>query len=492
MSKRRVVITGIGLVSPLGCGNEGVWQKLLSNGHGISSLKDHGFEVAGVNAACFVPRKLHISTKGITTIENDPFCYHEEQVFGRLVSRELSLATQYALYASQLAVLHAGLLLPEDNSLNLDTTTSSKQQHQHSLLQLECDGLRAGAAIASGGIGSLHDIIDGSENLKLSYKKLSPYFVPKVLMNMAAGHVSMKYGLRGPVTSVATACAAGAHSIGDAFTSLRMGYADVMLAGGTEACIDNLSVAGFARMKALSTNANVAGASRPFDTHRDGFVIGEGAGVLVLEELSVALRRDAPIIAEVLGFGVSGDAHHPTHPPTDGAGAERSMRQALAQADIPVDLVGYINAHATSTPVGDAIETRAIERVFGTTPNHVSQRTQPLFVSSTKGATGHLLGAAGAVETAFTALALRDGMIPPTLNLENVSEDCKWTSPYIHHVPLVSNSYSAASGAVTTEVARENKERSPTLSIALKNSFGFGGTNVTLVLGTYDKRQQII
>ena len=314
-------------------------------------------------------------------------------------------------------------------------------------------------------------------------------------MNMAAGHVSIKYGLRGPVTSVATACAAGAHSIGDAFNYIRMGYADVMLAGGTEACIDDLSIAGFARMKALSTNANVAAASRPFDAHRDGFVIGEGAGVLVLEELSVALRRGAPIVAEVLGFGVSGDAHHPTHPPAEGAGAERSMRQALAQAEIAADLVGYINAHATSTPVGDAIETRAIERVFGTTATAsglANQRTQPLFVSSTKGATGHLLGAAGAVETAFTALALRDGLMPATLNLDSVSEDCRWSSPYIHHVPLASNSYSAATAHVTTDTVEGKDTKSPTLSIALKNSFGFGGTNVTLVLGTYDKRQQII
>ena len=262
-----------------------------------------------------------------------------------------------------------------------------------------------------------------------------------------------------------------------------------MLAGGTEACIDNLSVAGFARMKALSTNANVAVASRPFDMHRDGFVIGEGAGVLVLEELSMALRRDAPIVAEVLGFGVSGDAHHPTHPPADGAGAERSMRQALAQADISAHLVGYINAHATSTPVGDAIETRAIERVFG---GMNSQRTQPLFVSSTKGATGHLLGAAGAVETAFTALALRDGLMPATLNLESVSEDCTWSSPHIHHMPLTNNSYSAATAVVSTDRVERKDARSPTLSFAVKNSFGFRGTNVTLVLGTYDKRQQII
>ena len=467
----------------------------------MSSLKEHGFDIAGsgVNAACFVPRKLRMSTKGAIDIDSDPFSYSEEQVFGRLVSRELSLATQYALYASQLAMLHAGLLLEEDNSLDLNTTAAavtSKQKQHHSLLQLECGGLRAGAAIGSGGIGSLHDIIEGSENLKLSYKKLSPYFVPKVLMNMAAGHVSIKYGLRGPVTSVATACAAGAHSIGDAYNYIRMDYADVMLAGGTEACIDSLSVAGFARMKALSTNANIVASSRPFDTHRDGFVIGEGAGVLVLEELSVALRRGAPIVAEVLGFGVSGDAHHPTHPPAEGAGAERSMRQALAQAGIAADLVGYINAHATSTPVGDAIETRAIERVFGipatASSGYVSQRMQPLFVSSTKGATGHLLGAAGAVETAFTALALRDGVMPATLNLESVSEDCRWSSPYIHHVPLASNSYSAATVDVGAYAVEGKDISSPTLSIALKNSFGFGGTNVTLVLGKYDKRQQII
>lgn len=460
MATRRVVITGIGLVCPLGCGHEGIWQKIVSNRQGVSALTDRNIEItgSGVTVAGFVPWKYgHSSSNcnhqvGGSSSESDG--YSEEEVFGRIVSREFSVATQYALFASELALGHAGLV--HERRANQDETTT---------LKLECGGVRAGAAIASGGIGSLRDIIEGGENLKLSYKKLSPYFVPKVLMNMAAGHVSIKYGLKGPVNSVATACAAGAHSIGDAFNYIRMGYADVMLAGGTEACIDNLSVAGFARMKALSNNAIPAEASRPFDAKRDGFVIGEGAGVLVLEELSVALTRGAPIVAEVLGFGVSGDAHHATHPPSDGAGAARSMRQALAFAGVAAEQVGYVHAHATSTPVGDAIEVRAIERVFGSSRG---RDRRPLFVSSTKGATGHLLGAAGAVETAFTAFALRDGIIPATLNLDDESADCRWSSPHIHHVPHTSIAYPQ-----------------PELSFAVKNSFGFGGTNVALVLGKY-------
>lgn len=460
------MITGVGLVCPLGCGHEGIWQKIMSNRQGISSLTDRNIEIAGsgVTAAGFVPWKSSEQSSSSSnhqtdgpTFEDDG--YSEEQLFGRLVSRELSLATQYAICASDLALKHAGLI--DESRCEQDATPT---------LKLECGGVRAGAAIASGGIGSLSDIVEGGENLKLSYKKLSPYFVPKVLMNMAAGHVSIKYGLKGPVNSVATACAAGAHSIGDAYNYIRMGYADVMLAGGTEACIDKLSVAGFARMKALSSNAVSAKASRPFDGQRDGFVIGEGAGVLVLEELSVALRRGAPIIAEVLGFGISGDAHHATHPPPNGAGAERSMRQALAFAGIAAEQVGYVNAHATSTPVGDAIEVRAIERVFGSSEG---RDRRPLFVSSTKGATGHLLGAAGAVETAFTAFALRDGIIPATLNLDNESENCRWSSPHIHHVPHTSITYP------------RDKTLLPDLSFALKNSFGFGGTNVALVLGKY-------
>jgi 3-oxoacyl-[acyl-carrier-protein] synthase II len=452
MSARRVVITGVGLVSPLGCGHEAVWRKLRANRHGITSLDERGFHVAGsgVTVGAFVPRRQKDSNG-----DDDADGYDEERVFGRIVSRELALATQYALYASDLALEHAGF------------PSSSR-------LELPCGGLRAGAAIASGGIGSLHDIIEGHGSLTASYKKVSPYFVPKVLMNMAAGHVSMRFGLKGPVTSVATACAAGAHSVGDAFNYIRLGYADMMLAGGTEACIDRLSVAGVARMKALSTNGTPGAASRPFDAHRDGFVIGEGAGVLVLEELAAAEQRGAAIVAEVLGFGVSGDAHHATHPPPDGAGAMRSMRQALSIAGVTPSQVGYINAHATSTPVGDAIEVRAIEGVFAPTSSSFpssssssSAAAQPLFVSSTKGATGHLLGAAGALEAAVTALALRDGVVPATLNLDAVSDDCRWSSPHIHHVTQAETTYPG------------------TLAYARSNSFGFGGTDVSLLLGKY-------
>ena len=435
---RRVVITGVGVVSPLGCGHEAIWEKITSGGHGISvlppSLQVSG---SGVTVAGFVPR--------LPVADNRDSKFN----FDLLPSKELAGFSQYALHASDIALEHAKL-----------QPCNMKAADLH----------RAGVAIASGGIGSLQDIVESSRLLDQSYKKMSPYFVPKILSNLAAGHVSIKHRFSGPVTSVATACAAGTHSIGDAFNYIRMGYADVMLAGGTESSITPLSIAGFSRMRALSTSSTPQAASRPFDSARDGFVMSEGAGVLVLEELTVAQSRGAVIIAEILGYGLSGDAHHPTHPSADGEGAERSMRQALDDAGLEPSSIGYINAHATSTPIGDAIEVRAIERVFG---GRVDTACGPLFVSSTKGATGHLLGAAGAVETAFTALALRDGILPPTLNLDNVDE-----APIaFHHVPNKCIQYNQHK-AHTVGTKKE-------LLYALKNSFGFGGSNASLVLGKF-------
>mmetsp|Transcript_8758 Transcript_8758/g.8669 ORF Transcript_8758/g.8669 Transcript_8758/m.8669 type:complete len:460 (+) Transcript_8758:236-1615(+) len=441
---RRVVITGIGLVTPLGCGNEDVWKSLISSQHGISTLdsplivKGTGVSIAGI-----VPRSNNVS--------NEQGHYNEELVFGRSVSKELAGFCQYAVYASDLALAHAGLIPETMSPMALD---------------------RAGVAVASGGIGSLQDIVESSKLLDVSYKKVSPYFVPKILSNMAAGHVSIRHKFRGPVTSVSTACAAGTHSIGDSFNYIRMGYADVMLAGGTESSINPLSISGFARMKALSESSVPGTASRPFDSARNGFVMSEGAGIVVLEELSVAQSRGANIIAEIIGFGLSGDAHHPTHPSAEGSGAERSMRNALDDAGIKPDDIGYINAHATSTPIGDAIEVLAIEKVFNSRNESVSG---PLLVSSTKGATGHLLGAAGAVETAFTALALRDGIIPSTLNLEKPDS----TSTIFHHVPHKSVKYDE-------HISHKNDMKEKKLVYALKNSFGFGGMNASLVLAKFE------
>ena len=455
---RRVVITGVGLVSPLGCGHEDIWRSLLNSNHGISRIPATSLvKGTNVSVAGFVPRSTCNSITKDSENLNKHGDYDEEAVFGRTVSKELALFSQYAILASDLALAHAKL-----------------QPAQMSSSCLE----RAGVAIASGGIGSIEDVVDSTRLLDQSYKKVSPYFVPKILSNLASGHVSIKHGFKGPVTSVSTACAAGTHAIGDAFNFIRLGYADVMLAGGAESCIAPLTIAGFSRMRALGTSTVAGTASRPFDSTRDGFIISEGAGILVLEELKSARDRGATIIAEVLGYGLSGDAHHPTHPPADGSGAERSMLQALNDAGLAPQDIGYINAHATSTPIGDAIEVCAIERVFA---NRNEDVHGPLFVSSTKGATGHLLGAAGAVETAFTALALRDGIVPPTLNLENPD------APPIafHHVPNTPIIYDKHDLLKPKSHDDTNVALKKELLYAVKNSFGFGGMNATLVLSKF-------
>lgn len=452
---RRVVITGVGLVTPLGCGNETVWGNLTAGHHGISQLPGSlQVEGAGVRVAGFVPRTIDKLTGENFSYLTKSDIYDEELVFGRTVSKELASFCQYAVYASDLALAHAKLQPAEMSQQSLD---------------------RAGVAIASGGIGSLQDIVESSRQLDQSFKKVSPYFVPKILSNLAAGHVSIKHKFRGPVTSVSTACAAGTHSIGDAFNYIRLGYADVMLAGGTEACVTPLAIAGFGRMRALSKSVTSEKSSRPFDSQRDGFVISEGAGVIVLEELEAAKSRGAVIIAEIVGYGLSGDAHHATHPSADGSGAERSMRQALDDAGLTPDDIGYVNAHATSTPIGDVIEVRAIEKVFA---GRNVGNCGPLFVSSTKGATGHLLGAAGSVESAFTALALRDGVIPPTINLETPDV----TPEAFHHVPNKKMQYDQHELSCSNTARQESRKE---LLFAVKNSFGFGGMNASLVLAKY-------
>lgn len=433
-------MTGIGAVSPLGCGIEHVWQRLIRGECGLSSI----------------PELLSSDIKvyGKVPIGEDGGSYNVATAFGRDMSKELSTFLQFGIYASDLALMHANF---------------PKNLSDH-----EAD--RAGVAIATGGMGSIHDIVNTSNNLDVSYRKVSPYFVPKILGNMAAGHVSIRHQFRGPLHSVSTACAAGSHAIGDAFNFIRLGYADVMLAGGAESNLDPLTIAGFARMKALCTDANPSEASRPFDAGRNGFVIAEGACVLVLEELTYALRRGAPILAEVSGYGLSADAHHSTSPSPVGSGAIRSMKVALADAQLKPDAIGYVNAHATSTPVGDAIEAAAIDAVFGVYNSSSSDSISraPLYVSSTKGATGHLLGAAGALESAFTVLALRDGTIPPTLNLTTPD----YTPRSFRHAPLAAVQYSTSGSSGSTS-------ESHNLSHALKNSFGFGGTNATLVFSKF-------
>ena len=469
MSGRRVVITGIGLVSPLGCGAEKVCERIIAGKTGIKRLLPTDVNLSplcNVNAAALVPVGKHEWNEE----------YEGNIVFGK--SKQSSKFIEYAQVAAEIALKNAGI----KNIADVVHPT------------------RAGVAIGNGGIGSIGDINEANANLTQSYKKLSPYFVPKVLVNMAGGQVSIKHGLQGPVHSVATACAAGAHSIGDAFNFIRLGYADVMLAGGTDASVDGLSLAGFARMKALGVlpegedrcelDANgveidtIVKTSRPFHPKRNGFVMGEGAGILVLEELTVAKKRGARILGEVLGYGLSGDAFNATSPCADGDGAVRSMRMALRDAKISPNQVGYVNAHATSTPAGDAAEIAAIRRVFGSSDSHNDSgggsntnseassvaRSGPLFVSSTKGATGHLLGAAGAIESIFTVHALCSGDLPPTLNLDEVDAELQGGELF-RHVAQVSVKY--------------GDDGAGGLKYAVKNSFGFGGTNASLVFGKY-------
>lgn len=434
----------------MGCGSAQVCSRLASGASGIQHMKAAQINLSplcNVTAIATIPAHKHAW--------NDE--YSGDIVIGK--SKQSSKFIDFAVVAAELALKDAQI---ESIAGIVDAT-------------------RAGVAIGNGGIGSMSDISEASTNLTQSFKKLSPYFVPKVLVNMAAGQVSIKFGLQGPVHSVATACAAGAHSIGDAFNFIRLGYADVMLAGGTDASIDPLSLAGFARMKALgslpgadgnggggpdgASDSDVQRTSRPFHQQRNGFVMGEGAGVLVLEELSVALKRGANILAEVCGYGLSGDAFNATSPPAEGDGAVRSMHMAIQDAGISAHDIGYVNAHATSTPVGDAAEVAAIRTVFGSpTQGTAGARKETLYVSSTKGATGHLLGAAGAVESIFTVWALHSSQLPPTLNLDQLDPALQGGSVF-SHVPNVS-------------VKHEFR-------YALKNSFGFGGTNASLVFGRY-------
>ena len=408
----------MGLVTPLGSGVRHNWRRLIEGGSGIGPIESFAVDDLPCRIAGSVP-----------TGDGDG-AYHETDYVSPKDKRRIDQFIAYALAAATQAVDDAGWR-PED----------------------EPSRERTGVMIGSG-IGGLSTIYEHSILLRdNSPRKISPFFIPAALINLASGHVSIRFGYTGPNHSVVTACSTGAHAIGDAARLIMLDDADVMVAGGTEAAICRIGIAGFAAARALSTGYNDAPerASRPWDKSRDGFVMGEGAGIVVLEELEHAKARGAQIHGEIIGYGMSGDAHHITAPAPDGNGAYRAMRGALKRANLDPGDIDYINAHGTSTPLGDEIEAGAVSRLFG-------PHARELSMSSTKSAIGHLLGAAGSVEAIYTLLAIRNGVVPPTLNLDEPFDGCD-----LDLVP------------------KEAKERP--VRYALSNSFGFGGTNASLVFG---------
>ncbi|KAJ4144694.1 hypothetical protein LMH87_003567 [Akanthomyces muscarius] len=427
---RRVVVTGLGAVTPLGVGVRRTWNRLLAGDCGITSVADREPKERW--------QELTSTVAGIVPLGGiEKGGWNANDWLSAAEQRRMSLFTQYAIAATDMALKDA-----EWNAVK------------------ESDKEETGVCLGSG-IGNLDDIYTTSlEHYKGGYKKVSPLFVPKILTNMAAGHIAMRYGFQGPNHAATTACTTGAHSLGDASRFIALGDADVMIAGGSESCIHPLTFAGFGRARSLATayNDRPESSCRPFDAGRNGFVVAEGAAVCVLEELEHAKARGARIYAEIKGYGCSGDAHHMTAPREDGQGAFLAMRRALRNAGVRPAQVGYINAHATSTEVGDVAETTAIRRIM-TGEEGVSSEGQ-VTVSSTKGAVGHLLGAAGAIEAMFTILAIHEGIVPATLNLE---------SPNV--------------GADFDFVPQKAKEKS--IGVAVSNSFGFGGTNSSLVFGKY-------
>ncbi|MDH0433900.1 beta-ketoacyl-ACP synthase II [Aeromonas caviae] len=409
MSKRRVVVTGLGMLSPVGNTAESSWQALLNGQSGISPI-DH------FDASEFATRFAGLVK------DFDP----EEFGINRKEARKMDLFIQYGVAAGVQALEDSGLIINEENAE------------------------RVGVAIGSG-IGGLGLIEQNHSSLiNGGPRKLSPFFVPSTIINMVSGHLSIMKGMQGPNIAVTTACTTGTHAIGMAGRMIAYGDADVMVAGGAEKASTPMGMGGFAAAKALSTrNDEPQKASRPWDKDRDGFVLGDGAGVLVLEEYEHAKARGAKIYAELVGFGMSGDAYHMTAPPSDGDGGARAMKNAIKDAGIAPEQIGYINAHGTSTPLGDVAELRGMKKVFG---DHASA----LMVSSTKSMTGHLLGAAGAIEAIITVLSLRDQMVPPTINLDKPDDECD-----LDLVPHVAKAGS--------------------FEYALSNSFGFGGTNGSLI-----------
>ena len=411
---RRVVVTGVGLVCACGIGTEESWAALVAGKSGIATISL--FDATGFDC------RIAGEVKGF-----DPLNWLDKKELKK-TGRFIQIALAAADFAMKMAALQ---IEPE-----------------------EAD--QAGVYIGSG-IGGF-DVIEREHEklLKGGPGRISPFFIPGSIVNLASGHVSIRYGARGPNSATATACSASAHAIGDSFKIIQRGDADIMICGGTEAAITPMGVGGFAAMKALSTrNDEPARASRPFDANRDGFVVGEGSGILVLESLEHAERRGANILAEVVGYGMSGDAYHITQPSEGGDGAHRVMRAALRDAKIEPHQVGYVNAHGTSTPIGDVIETQAMKRAFGESATKIA-------VSSTKSMTGHLLGGAGGLEAGISVLALRDQMLPPTINYETPDPACD-----LDYVP--------------------NTARKANVEYALSNSFGFGGTNAALVFRRWAK-----
>jgi 3-oxoacyl-[acyl-carrier-protein] synthase II len=411
---RRVVVTGVGLVCALGIGTEESWKNLVAGQSGVGPITH--FDTAGFDCT-FAGEVKNF----------DPLNWVEKKEL-----KKMGRFIQVALAAADFAVQMA--LWSQEKEPDLDEV----------------------GVYVSSGIGGF-DIIE-REHGKLQQGgpgKISPFFIPSAIVNLASGNISIRYGARGPNSATATACSASAHAVGDSFKIIERGAAEMMICGGTEATITPMGVGGFAAMRALSTrNDDPAHASRPFDLNRDGFVVGEGSGVLILESLEHATKRNAPIFAEIVGYGMSGDAFHITQPAENGDGAFRVMRAALKDAKLDPSTIGYLNAHGTSTPLGDAIETTAIKRLFG-------ERASQVPVSSTKSMTGHLLGGAGGLEAGISVLALRDQILPPTINYETPDPCCD-----LDYVP--------------------NTARKASVEYALSNSFGFGGTNAALIFRRWD------
>ncbi|MBI5552362.1 MAG: beta-ketoacyl-ACP synthase II [Desulfobacterales bacterium] len=410
--ERRVVVTGIGLITPLGVGVDETWSNLIAGKSGAGEItrfdtSDYGTKIAA-------------EVKG----------FNAEDFMAKKDAKRTETFIAYAVAASRMAL--------EDSGLKIDS------QNAHRV------GVLTGC-----GLGGLNMLEVTARTVDTAGpKRVSPFFIPLLIGNMAPGMISIQFGAKGPNSSVATACAAGAHAIGDAYEIIKYGKADAMITGGVESVITRTCIAGFGAMKALSTrNDDPQRASRPFDRDRDGFVVGEGSGMLILESLDHALARGAKIYAEMAGYGMSGDGYHMTSPPPDGEGAARCMQAAIDDAGIQPSQIGYINAHGTSTPLNDLYETRAIKTVFGANAPKVP-------ISSTKSMTGHLLGGAGGIETVFTALVLTHDILPPTINLDNPGEECD-----LDYVPKVA--------------------RKAVVTYAMTNSFGFGGTNASLILKKY-------
>jgi len=405
---RRVVVTGVGLVCALGIGTEETWKNLVQGKSGIGPITH--FDTTGFDCKF---------AGGIKDF--DPLQWIEKKEI-----KKMGRFIQVALAAADFAVKMAQWK-PEMSDLD-----------------------EVGVYVSSG-IGGF-DIIE-REHIKLMQGgpgRISPFFIPSAIVNLASGHISIRYGARGPNSATATACSASAHAIGDSFKIIERGAAEMMICGGTEATITPMGVGGFAAMKALSTrNDDPARASRPWDAGRDGFVVGEGSGILILESLEHAQKRNAPIFAEIVGYGMSGDAYHITQPEENGDGAYRVMKAAIKDAKLSADDIGYVNAHGTSTPIGDVIETRALKRVFG-------ERAKKVLISSTKSMTGHLLGGAGGLEAGISVMALRHQTLPPTINYETPDPECD-----LDYIP--------------------NHARQVPVEYALSNSFGFGGTNAALI-----------